>query len=99
MQYKTIVLSLIQDHPRLEQRLRETRTYLPVMERYAADLRERHLHWQDLHRRERPQDDPAWIASAALEIAVAELVQVLRAEASPGGSEPTEPATNPTLPE
>ena len=86
MHYKTIVLGLLQDLPELDRRLRSTRTYLSSLERYAVSLRDRHLAWQERHRQERPQDHPAWIASAALEMAVAELAEGLRAEASSIGS-------------
>ena len=77
MHYKTIVLEMIRDRPRLYEDLRSSKRLLPSMESYAVDLRDSHLAWQDTLRMQRPGNDPSLIASEAMELAIAELVQRL----------------------
>jgi hypothetical protein len=73
MQYKTIILELLQQRPQMHERLRKERMLLPTMERYARELRTRHLEWKELLLERQPDSEPGQIASEALEIALKEL--------------------------
>jgi hypothetical protein len=73
MQYKTIILELLQQRPQMHERLRQERMLLPTMERYARDLRTRHLEWKELLLEQQPESEPSQIASEALEMALKEL--------------------------
>ena len=77
MHYKTIVLEMIQDRPRLYEQLRTSRRLLPSMESYAGDLRDSHLAWQETLLMQRPGSDPSLIACEAMELAIADLMQRL----------------------
>ena len=73
MQYKTIILELLQQRPQMHERLRQERMLLPTMERYARDLRTRHLEWKEQLMERQPDCEPSQIASEALEMALKEL--------------------------
>jgi hypothetical protein len=73
MQYKTIVLELLQDHPQLHNRLRKNRKLLATVNLLATELRDRHLAWTERLSQARPDSDPGRIASEALEIALRDL--------------------------
>jgi hypothetical protein len=73
MQYKTIILELLQQRPQMHERLRQERLLLPTMERYARELRTRHLEWKELLLERQPDSESSQIASEALEIALKEL--------------------------
>jgi hypothetical protein len=88
MQYKTMVLELLQQHPEIHERLRKQRTLLPAMEFYAEELKTSHEAWKQSLSRERPGSDPSQIASEALEIALKELADCLPPVSPPDGDEP-----------
>ena len=71
MLYKTIVLELLQTHPRLHNHLRLSRKLLSQMERYANDLRTAHLQ----------QVDAGMDSSGAMEQAVHEIETRIAQEA------------------
>ena len=73
MQYKTICLQMIQDHPRMYDRLLSNRTLLPTLERFARQLRASHLHWKERLLRAKPDSSESQIASEALELALRQL--------------------------
>jgi len=73
MQYKTIVLHLLEQHPEIRDQLKKDRQMLPTMERYALDLKTRHEAWKDRLSLAMPESDPSHIASEALELALKEL--------------------------
>jgi hypothetical protein len=73
MLYKTITLELLQDHPQFYDQLLFTRRLLPTLERYARELRDRHLAWIELLTLAKPKGDPIQIASEAGELATEEL--------------------------
>jgi hypothetical protein len=77
MQYKTIVLELLQDRKELHEQLRLTRRLLPTMETCARELKARHEHWKDTLTTATPDSDPAQIASEAMELALSELADRL----------------------
>jgi hypothetical protein len=88
MLYKTIILELIQDRPELYERLRSTKRLLPALDAYATDLKTSHETWKGMIGRQRPDSDPARIASEALELAIEELRGRLPSE-SPTNEEET----------
>ncbi len=73
MQYKTIVLQLLEQHPEIYDPLRKQWKVLPTMEHYARELRNLHLAWQETLSRAIPGSDPSQIASEALELALKDL--------------------------
>ena len=80
MQYKTIVLQLLQDRPEIHDRLRKQQMLLSTLELYASQLKTRHETWKALLSQANPASDPSQIASEALEIALEELEDRLPSE-------------------
>jgi hypothetical protein len=87
MQYKTIVLELLQEHPEIHKELQRNRTLLPTLEVYARDLRMSHEVWKERLSGVRPESDPNQIASEALEIALKELEEYLHSKSPPKAGE------------
>jgi hypothetical protein len=73
MQYKTIVLELLQQRTELHEQLRKTRRLLPTLETCARELRDSHQAWKTSLAEANPGGDPSQTASEALEIALKEL--------------------------
>jgi hypothetical protein len=73
MQYKTIVLQLLEQHPEIYDQLRRQRQVLPTMEHYALELRNLHLAWKETLTQASPDSDPSQIASEAMELALKDL--------------------------
>ena len=73
MQYKTIVLELLQQRPEMHEQLRKDRKLLPTMEIYAKELKTSHEAWKETLCQARPGSDQSQIASEALEMALKEL--------------------------
>jgi hypothetical protein len=88
MLYKTIVLALLQETPLIYDQLLKHRTLLPTLEQYAAELRTHHHAWQDRLLLAKPSSDPRQIASAALEMALAELEERLPSGSRPDAMQP-----------
>jgi hypothetical protein len=90
MQYKTIVLGMLQEqYPALHERLRVSRTLLQAMNDYAASLKRHHDSWIDQLSVARPENDPIQIASQALELAIEDLRDDLPSESEPTDAEET----------
>lgn len=70
MRYKTIVLELLEQDPRILEELRRRRTLLPTLERCSTALKESHEAWKAQLLQIRPESDPSQIASEAQEIAL-----------------------------
>jgi len=87
MQYKTIVLELLQQQTEMYDRLLKTRTLLPTLERYASQLRDSHLAWKDRLYQARPGSGESQIASQALEIALKEMEDSLPSASPPDDRE------------
>lgn len=83
MQYKTIVLHLLEQNPEIYSQLRRQRKLLPTLELYAQDLKASHEAWQAQLFQTNPQSQPTQIASEALELALQELENRLRCESLP----------------
>ena len=77
MHYRTVVFELLQDRPKLLERLRRTQTLLLTLERYAVELQNWHEAWKGRLSMAKPGDDENQIASEALEIALIELKDFL----------------------
>jgi hypothetical protein len=73
MQYKTIVLELLQQRPQIHDQLRKDRKLLATVEMYARELKTRHEVWKETLSQERPGSDRSQIAFEALEMALKEL--------------------------
>ena len=88
MQYKTIVLELLQQRTELHDLLRKQRMLLPTLDRLARELKASHETLKDHLTQARPDSDPSQIASEALEIALKELEDSLPPESLPNEDEP-----------
>jgi hypothetical protein len=82
MQYKTMVLELLQQRPRIHDRLRRQRMLLPTMEFYARELKDLHEGWKQHLAEARPGSDESQFASQALELALKELEDCLPGDSS-----------------
>jgi hypothetical protein len=88
MQYKTIVLELLQQQTELHEQLRLTRRLFPTMEALAKDLRARHETWKQELLAIHPNSEPAQISSEAMEMALSELEKHLHSESPQDVTEP-----------
>lgn len=86
MQYMTMSLELLEQRPPLHGQLRKEHKLLTAMETLALHLKARHQAWKEQLTQDRPDSDPAQIASEALEIALQE-IQVSLPSASPDEDE------------
>jgi hypothetical protein len=86
MQYKTIILELLQQRPEIHEQLRKERKLLPALELYAKELKTSHEAWKDQLSQAMPGSDRSQIASEALEMALKDLEDRLPT-ASPEESE------------
>jgi hypothetical protein len=73
MQYKTIILELLQQRPQMHEELRKDRKLLPALELYSRELKTSHETWKERLAQAKPGSDPSQIASEALELALKEL--------------------------
>ncbi len=89
MPYKTIIIELLRQQPRLHSRLRRKRKVLAVVNHYAGELKTRHEHWKAALPRSQPDIDPGLLASAAMEMALAEVKLRLRRVSVPGEKNPS----------
>jgi hypothetical protein len=79
MPYKTIILELLQSAPPLHEQLRRGRMLLAATETLATALKARHEQLKKELAATTPELDPAQAASAAMEIAAAEMEHRLQA--------------------
>jgi hypothetical protein len=80
MQYKTIVLELLEQHPALMEALRSQRILLASMESYASELKISHEAWKEQLNQSKPESNPLQIASEALELALEQFQNRLPSE-------------------
>lgn len=73
MQYKTIVLEMLQQRLELHEQLRQERKLLRTLEIYARELKESHEAITEQLRQAQPGSDPSQISSEAFEMAMKEL--------------------------
>jgi hypothetical protein len=87
MQYKTIILELLQQRPQMHEELRKDRKLLPALELYSKDLKTSHETWKERLAQAKPGSDPSQIASEALELALKGLEDSLPSASPPEESE------------
>jgi len=80
MQYKTIILEMLQQRTELHEQLRKERKLLTTMEFYAKELKASHEVWKETLAQSRPGSDPSQISSEALELALRDLEDRLPSE-------------------
>jgi len=73
MQYKTIILELLQQRTELHEQLRITRRLLPTLETYAKELKASHEAWKETLAQAKPGSDQSQIAGEAMEMALKEM--------------------------
>ena len=73
MQYKTIILELLQERPEMHEQLRKNRKLLPAMEFFAHELKTSHETWNETLSELRPESDQSQIASEAMEMALKDM--------------------------
>jgi hypothetical protein len=87
MQYKTIVLELLQQRTEMHDQLRRERKLLAAMEQFARELKTSHQAWKEQLSELRPGSDPSQIMSEALEMAIKELEDRLPPVSPPESNE------------
>jgi hypothetical protein len=80
MQYKTIILELLEQRPKMHQELRQSRKLLPALELYARELKDSHEAWKERLLQAKPESDPSQIASEAMELALEDMEDRLPSE-------------------
>jgi hypothetical protein len=88
MQYKTIILELIQEQPGLYEQLRSSKRLLPAIDVYAIELRDSHELWKERLVQANPISDPRQVASEAMELAIEEIQHRLRSVSPADETEP-----------
>lgn len=73
MQYKSIMLQLLEQHPEIAEPLRQYRRMLPMLDHYSQMLKARHESWIGQLAQRYPGSDESQLASEALEMALAEI--------------------------
>jgi hypothetical protein len=87
MHYKTIILEMLEQRPRMREELRQSRKLLPTLEFYASELKDSHEDWKDRLLQTKPESDPSQIASQAMELALKDLQDRLLSESNQPESE------------
>ena len=80
MQYKTIVLELLEQRPEIRRQFERDRIMPTMLNRYAGELKASHEAWKEQLHQQRPGSDPSQIASEAMEMALEELQSRLPTE-------------------
>ena len=80
MQYKTIILELLQQRPQMHEQLRRERKLLPTLEIYAKELKTSHEDSMEQLRQLRPGSEASQISSEAMEMALKEMEDRLPSE-------------------
>ena len=88
MQYKTIILELLQQRPQMHDQLRKNRKLLPALEFYAKELKTSHETWKETLSQSKPGSNPSQIASEALEMALKEMEEHLDSGSPRSENEP-----------
>ena len=80
MQYKTIILELLQQRPQIHEQLRRERKLLTTLEFYAMELKDCHEDAMEQFRQLRPGSEASQISSEAMEMALKEMEDRLPSE-------------------
>ena len=73
MQYKTIILELLQQRPQIHEQLRRERKLLTTLEFYAKELKDNHEEAMEQLRQLKPGSEASQISSEAMEMALKEM--------------------------
>ena len=73
MQYKTIILELLQQRPQIHEQLRRERKLLTTLEFYAMELKDCHEDAMEQLRQLKPGSEASQISSEAMEMALKEM--------------------------
>lgn len=87
MQYKTIVLELLQQRPEMHERLRKKQMLLSTLVLLATELKDCHEALKVTLSQRKPGSDPIQISSEAMEIAVKRLEDHLPSESQQSDNE------------
>ena len=82
MQYKTIILELLQQRPQMHEQLRLERKLLTTLEMYARELKSSHESWKEVLSQARPGSEASQISSEAMEMALKEMEDRLPPESA-----------------
>jgi hypothetical protein len=88
MQYKTIILELLEQRPEIYDQLRKQRKLLSTVEMYARESKTSHEAWKETRDQARPGSDQSQIAFEALEMALKDLEERLPSASHPNDNEP-----------
>jgi hypothetical protein len=77
MLYKTMVLELLQQRPKMHEQLRRQRRLLAALDLYAGELKASHEAWKEQLSQARPGSSESQITSVALEMALKHLEDCL----------------------
>jgi hypothetical protein len=84
MQYKTIILELLQQRTAMYEQLRKERKLLSTMTLLATELRTRHQAWTEILSQADQVSDRSQVSSEALELAVRDITEDYLPRASEG---------------
>jgi hypothetical protein len=87
MHYKTIILEMLEQRPKMHQELRQSRKLLSALELYARELQDSHESWKERLLQAKPESDPSQIASEAMELALKDMEERLPSESHQDESE------------
>ena len=73
MQYKTIMLQLLEQQPERYHQLRRNRQLLSALDQYANQLKALHADWKETLAQARPDRDGSQVSSEALEMALKDM--------------------------
>lgn len=80
MQYKLMILEMLQQYPEIYSHLATTRQLPQAIQSYTNELSQRHTAWEEFLQAARPESSPPQVASEALELAREDLRRILAAE-------------------
>lgn len=77
MQYKTIIMEMLEQRPEPHEQLRQQRKLLTMTHQYAKELKASHEAIKEQLQKASPDSDPQQISSEAFEVALKELEERL----------------------
>ncbi|HEX3149322.1 MAG TPA: hypothetical protein VHR66_14710 [Gemmataceae bacterium] len=86
--YKTLVLQLLRERPKLHDYLKKSGTLLQAMELQAIELKSHHATYKDVIDKMKPGSDSSQVAAEALELALQDLRDRLPNEIPADSNEP-----------
>jgi hypothetical protein len=80
MQYKTIILHLLEQRPEIQDQLQSNKTMMPTLDRFSRELQDRHQSWVATLSQSGECCDESQVANEALEFALEEILGSLQRE-------------------